>query len=173
MDRALDFSGSRTKIQWVTHEASVQHAPGLSGVGGGASDFLGKSWGILEPVAKFWESSAGNSGKIWDSDGIVREQGVAGTTRQEAGKDHKKGGSQTICADGHDHYNSQVPGRFRPLVNGPEEFPMTHPVPVTHIYVGMYIQLSVLIDRRPITALRKIIFTPRSLGYATCSESYL
>ena len=29
------FSGSRTKIQWVTHEASVQHAPGLSGVGGG------------------------------------------------------------------------------------------------------------------------------------------
>ena len=75
VDRALGFSGSRTKIQWVTHEASVQHAPGFSGVGGGASDFLGKSWGILEPVAKFWESSAGNSGKIWEfasSDGIVR-----------------------------------------------------------------------------------------------------
>jgi hypothetical protein len=45
---------------------TCQHAPGLSGVGGGASDFLGKSWGILEPVAKFWESSAGNSGKMWD-----------------------------------------------------------------------------------------------------------
>ena len=43
------FSGSRTKIQWVTHEASVQHAPGLSGVGGSSvlepwalSDFLGE-----------------------------------------------------------------------------------------------------------------------------------
>ena len=33
VDRALGFRGSRTKIQWVTHEASVQHAPGLSGVG--------------------------------------------------------------------------------------------------------------------------------------------
>jgi hypothetical protein len=35
VDRALGFSASRTKLQWVTHEASVQHAPGLSGVGGG------------------------------------------------------------------------------------------------------------------------------------------
>ena len=67
VDRALGFSASCTKLQWVTHQASVQHAPGLSGVGGGASDFLGKCWGILEPVAKFWESSAGNSGKIRDS----------------------------------------------------------------------------------------------------------
>jgi hypothetical protein len=71
VDRALGFSGSRTKIQWVTHEASVQHAPGLSGVGLRASDFLGKSWGILEPAAKSW-GSAGNSGKIWEFDGIVR-----------------------------------------------------------------------------------------------------
>ena len=31
---------------------------------------LGKSWEILEPVAKFWESSAGNSG-IFVSDGII------------------------------------------------------------------------------------------------------
>jgi hypothetical protein len=52
-------------------QALVEHAPGFRGVGGGgvlepwaSSDFLGKSWEILELVAKFWESPAGNSGKI-------------------------------------------------------------------------------------------------------------
>ena len=47
------------------HQALVEYAPGFSGVGGGGvppSDFLRKSWQILEPVANFWESSAGNSG---------------------------------------------------------------------------------------------------------------
>jgi hypothetical protein len=41
-------------------------------VGGGvvepwaSSDFVGKFWEILELAAKFSESSAGNSGKIWE-----------------------------------------------------------------------------------------------------------
>ena len=56
----------------------MEHAPGFSGVGGGGalepwatSDFLGKSWEILELAAKFWESPAENSGIFASSDGIV------------------------------------------------------------------------------------------------------
>ena len=36
----------------------MEHALGFSGVGGGGvleSDFLGKSWENLEPVAKSWD----------------------------------------------------------------------------------------------------------------------
>jgi hypothetical protein len=78
----------RGRHQWNTHQVSVGHVLGfsgasveqalcLSGVGGAvgvggalepwaSSDFVGKSWEILELTAKFWESSAGNSGKMWD-----------------------------------------------------------------------------------------------------------
>ena len=44
MEQARGFRGSRTKIQWVTHEASVEHAPGLSGVGWAVG-----GGGVLEP----------------------------------------------------------------------------------------------------------------------------
>ena len=62
------------------------HAPGFSGVGGGGvppSDFLRKSWQILEPVAKFWGSSAENSGIFASSDGSFA--GAAVTTREKTG----------------------------------------------------------------------------------------
>jgi hypothetical protein len=42
------------------------------GVALGPSDFLGKSWEILELAAKSWESSAENSRIFASSDGIVR-----------------------------------------------------------------------------------------------------
>ena len=62
VDRALGFSGSRTKIQWVTHEASVQHAPGLSGVSSlrlsreilGDSRARRKILGVI--CREFWEN---------------------------------------------------------------------------------------------------------------------
>jgi hypothetical protein len=48
-------------------------------VGGGgelepwaSSDFVGKSWEILELAAKFWEGIPGNSENFASSDGIVR-----------------------------------------------------------------------------------------------------
>jgi hypothetical protein len=80
------FSGTSTRLQWIAHQDPVGHTrsfgaartrPQWCGWGwcARASDFLGKSWGILEPAAKSWGSSAGNSGKIWEfasSDGIVR-----------------------------------------------------------------------------------------------------
>ena len=58
----------------------MEHAPGFSGGCLGewvlepwaSSDFLGKFWKILEPVAKSWESSAENSGIFASSDDIVR-----------------------------------------------------------------------------------------------------
>ena len=53
------------RLQWDTHEVSVEHAAGFSGGGvlepWASSDFLRKSWGIVEPAAK-----------SWGSDGIVR-----------------------------------------------------------------------------------------------------
>jgi hypothetical protein len=58
---STSFGAARTRPQWCGWGWYAR-----------ASDFLGKSWGILEPAAKSWGSSAGNSGKIWDSDGIVR-----------------------------------------------------------------------------------------------------
>ena len=61
------FSVSPTRLQWSTHQVSVQHAPGFSCVGVleplAPSDFLRKSREILEPVAKSWESPAG---KFWE-----------------------------------------------------------------------------------------------------------
>ena len=78
VEHAPGLSGSRTKLQWVTHEASVQHAPGLSGVGGGG---VVEPWASSDFVRKSWESSGRipsspqNSGKIWEfasSDGTVR-----------------------------------------------------------------------------------------------------
>ena len=94
--------------------------PGFSGVGGGGvlepwapSDFLGKSWEIVEAVAKFWESSAGNSGIVrrctnhaprtvsCDSAACLtlaaaarERQGVAGTSKRASGG-AAKGGYQT------------------------------------------------------------------------------
>jgi hypothetical protein len=39
VEQARGLSGSRTKLKWITHEASVEHAPGFSGgcVGGCSS----------------------------------------------------------------------------------------------------------------------------------------
>jgi hypothetical protein len=68
-------------------QVSVNHARGFSGgrVGVGlwgcgwvlepwaSSDFLGESWENLEPVAKFWESPAGNS-KEFRNFRIIRRQ---------------------------------------------------------------------------------------------------
>ena len=64
VDHEPGFSESRTRLQWITHQALVEQAPGFSGVGGG---------GVLEPVAKSWESPAGNSVKFWDFC-IIRRQ---------------------------------------------------------------------------------------------------
>ena len=57
------FSVSRTRLQWRMHQASPVW------VGVVCLDFLGNFWEILEPVAKSWESSAGNSGIFASSDG--------------------------------------------------------------------------------------------------------
>ena len=70
MGHARDFSGSRTRLRWSMHQASAV----WWGWCARASDFLGKSWGILEPVVKFWESSAGNSGKFWENPGFLHHQ---------------------------------------------------------------------------------------------------
>ena len=57
------------RLRWSTHQASAVR------VGGGVLEpptFSGNPGEISSPAAKSWGSSAGNSGKIWDSDGIVR-----------------------------------------------------------------------------------------------------
>ena len=71
--------GTRTRFQWITHEASVEHAPGFSGVGGGgvlepwaSSDFLRKIQGNSRARRKILGSSAENSGNFASSDGIIR-----------------------------------------------------------------------------------------------------
>jgi hypothetical protein len=52
---------TRTRFQCSTYQASAVWV-GVVARALGPSDFLRKSWEIVEPVAKFWESSAGNSG---------------------------------------------------------------------------------------------------------------
>jgi hypothetical protein len=66
-------------------QALVEHAPGFSGVGGVVSDFVGKSWKILEPVAKSLESPAGYSGKFWDFRIIRRHRSRVHQSRPENG----------------------------------------------------------------------------------------
>jgi hypothetical protein len=113
---------SPCRLQWNTHEASVSHAlgfsesrtrlqwsfiGGFSGVGGGGvlepsapSNFLKKSWEILEPVAKSRESSAGNSGYFASSDGIVRWC---------TNHDLRRGGISVTWLGDHSGYRTWVP----------------------------------------------------------------
>ena len=72
-------------FNWPTFCSPI--GPGFSDVGEGGvleplapSDFVGKSWENLEPVAKCWESPAVNSGKFWE---ILAS--FAGAPREEAG----------------------------------------------------------------------------------------
>ena len=96
------FSGTSTRLPWIAHQDPVGHTrsfggactrPQRCGLGCGrgwcarASDFLGKSWGILEPAAKSWGSSAGNSGKIWDSCIIRRHRSRVHQSRPEKRRD--------------------------------------------------------------------------------------
>ena len=86
---------SRTRLQWIAHQALVEHAPGFSAActrGGvlepwASSDFLGKSWGNLELAAKFWDSPAGNSGKIWEFCIIRRHRSRVHQSRPESRRD--------------------------------------------------------------------------------------
>ena len=65
VEHARGFSGSRARLQW-SFSGGFSGGVGLW-VGGGVlgplapSEFVGKSWEILEPVAKSWEPPAGNS----------------------------------------------------------------------------------------------------------------
>jgi hypothetical protein len=77
---ARGFSGARTRLQTRLQGGGVLEpwAP---------SDFLRKSWEILEPVAKFWESPAGNSGKFWDFCIIRRHRSRVHQSRPEKRRD--------------------------------------------------------------------------------------
>ena len=86
VDRAPRSSGSHTKLRWSMHQASSVWV-GLRGWCAQASDFLGKSWGILEPAAKSWGSSAGNSGKIWEFCIIRRHRSRVLQSRPEKRRD--------------------------------------------------------------------------------------
>ena len=70
VNHARGFSGSCTRFQCVTHEASVEHAPGFCGMGGG-----GRRLTFSENSGKF-SSSPQNSGshlpEILGNSGIVR-----------------------------------------------------------------------------------------------------
>ena len=81
-------SPGQASVQWVTHEALVEYAPGFSGArtrlqrcGWGWTTPGGvlKPWASSDFLGKSWQSSAensGNSGFFASSDGIVRECGV-------------------------------------------------------------------------------------------------
>ena len=81
------FSGARTRLQWSTHQALAEHAPGFSGVGGG---------GVLEPPTLSKNSRARRKilgvicRKFRENLGILHHQtasfaGAPITTREEAG----------------------------------------------------------------------------------------
>ena len=75
VEHARGFSGSRTRLQCSTHQASDQASVVWVGVvcsSPGPRPTFSENTEILEPVPKFWESPAGNSGNFASSDGIVR-----------------------------------------------------------------------------------------------------
>jgi hypothetical protein len=70
VEHAPSFSGAGTRLQWRLRGCGVVGGDGVLEPWA-SSDFLGKSWENLAPVAKSWESSAGNSRILASPDGIV------------------------------------------------------------------------------------------------------
>ena len=99
MEQARGFHGSRTKIQWVTHEASVEHAPGLSGVGGAVG-----GGGVLEPPTfsenpgEFSSPPQNPGGEFWENlhHQTASFAGAPITTGEEAGSESR---DSAACED--------------------------------------------------------------------------
>jgi hypothetical protein len=77
------FSGTRTSLQWSFSGARTRLQQCGWGVCSSPTEFLRKSREILEPVAKSWESPAGNSGKFWKFCIIKRHRSRVHQSRPE------------------------------------------------------------------------------------------